>query len=284
MREDLSPYHMGESFIKYDARLENAEEYFERNKSHATEKGILKTLYKYHYLTKMCLKKAIMLEKEKPTRTIDSTLRDMVKEGAVVQYERVENSGITVIYALPQNMRRAIKEYYPKLQKTDAETTEQQMLRRASLNQWHIGIMDAYNDILVEEHYYAKRKWPYKKLFFTSFFRLSGKKSSTVILALPYVKTKEDFPKVAAELVKISIHAERSISQRFLVVLIVESVSAMENAYKEIHSYKQFSLIEPFFSMDINTKARNSISWLYTCKYENGKVFYDTYHLDDLLG
>lgn len=286
MREEiLSPYAVGsENFIVYDALITDPAAYLEGTGSRLTEKLILYALYKYGILTKHCLKKALNLTKEEVKKDISNTLRQMVKDGAAVTYERRERGHVTVLYTLSRPIREEMENKNRNLQKIPMEKEIPDMLMRASLNQWHIGIQEAYEGKVLEERYFSRRKWPYRKGYFLSFIRIKADKGTMALTALPYTKTEEGFKKTVSYLAKMALCVGSSPSQKTAVIITVESLNQMEKAYRRLLSVRELSLIEPFFALDINTKAVNTICWLYSCEIDNGAFYYDIYHLDDLMG
>lgn len=285
MREEsLSPYALSDgNFIIYDAIIADPGDYLNGIENKITEKAILNALYKYGVLTKHCLKKALNLKKEDIKRDISNTLRQMVCDGAVVTYERREEGRATVLYMLQEKLREEMETKSHNRQKMPVEKKLPDILMRASLNQWHIGIQEAYKDRILEERYFSRRKWSYQKGYFLSFIKIKTEKYPMIITALPYAKTERGFRKTAAYLAKLSLCVGSVKSQKTAVVITVESLKQMEEAYKKILAVKELSLIEPFFVLDINTKAENTICWLYSCEIEGGIFYYDTYHLDDLM-
>lgn len=284
MREELiSPYAVTSAqFVKYDALLKD-KEYLNNIDKKGTEKQIIEILYKYGVLTKMCIKKALLLAKCNVKRDISNTLKRMQQDGALITYERRENRHVTVLYALSMFIREEIENSDKNRQRLKLEKTMPDMLMRASLNQWHIGILQAYQGKISEERYYSKKRWQYKSGFFLSCIKIKSGQDNMTLLGLPFAKTKESIKRTILYLAKMTTCIETSASLKNLVVVMVESLQQMESAYKMIISIREFSLIEPFFALDVNTKSENTICWLYACEIDRGAFHYDTYHLDDIL-
>ena len=219
--------------------------------------AILKILYKYRILNKRNLEKCLNTKKGSRWKLnmLPKMLRMLRKANLIdalgIKKDNLDNYHV-ILYRITETGSKQIgKEYDKGL----FETPDKDLLKRASLNQWHIGILRNYKEIVKEARYY-------------SFYIPNGLPVPSMIT----IKSKNK-GSVKGQISVFTYPAPRSINEIqpfFKEILKLHSVLCENEAHASwtawhTNKYRQTRPFYILYSQDLITNTESALENLLSC-------------------
>ena len=250
---------------------------FDTNRYGKIELLIIKSLYKYEYLSINDLKKILShklkpsLQKPKYTTNINLLLR----EGHIAKaiYKTEKETGIT-IYFLSETTYLFIRQKYKNKQVTyDGNITLDKpcdVLEKIAINQFHIDVLVTKAEKIKKETYCSKRLLFKRRMYFPSNIEIKLDKGTCQLIAIPYGK-KESIKELVSQLEKID---EIAVSQhicKMYPIIICSSIESIKEAYKRLDMCVE-TPPQTMFVLERDCAIGNVLSKLITIEKEGNVI------------
>lgn len=281
----LSPYHYEDELqmvVAQNKKPKNIE-------IKGNEAAIIRTLAKYRLLNKNCIaivvNRSLPEERKKPD--FEKEIGILFKGGYIRKYyypDMESGRGNVVFFALTERgiaygSDKQMKFTYVPLKDTEKYETAA-VLETATLNLWHIRLMDCYSSYIRNEGYCMPvRVLEDKNAIIPSCIALKNSEWSLLkeftVAAIPFCKKDAVQAQGAFLNSLLSINAflneNRKLHKRSFIIVLTDSFKQMEKASDIIYSYQPLQKLQVYFAIDEYVNDENPLQWLYEVDRDTGK-------------
>lgn len=288
MKKEVSIYHEYESLVLLDEiKNEEISPWDSESKDAYANFGIaiLKTLSKYRVLNKKNLENCLMMKNASNWKKENlSKVLKMLRKGGFIYALSTKKGGedteyILVLYILSQKGADVLVKRDVSILKEDMYEVPilkediSEILKRASLNQWHINVISNYQSILKTHKYYSfnakKNRNSVPSMVTIKHFTIhNDKKNQKNVSIFTYAapRKEEEIVPFMIELLKLQNYLVAQ--QRYRPALIVAVCENMAHAswlsWRANH-YRQTRPLFLLYSLDIITNSGSLLANLYSC-------------------
>lgn len=270
---EVSIFHEYGVLEKVDSPESKVEPFQENLEEGLYEYGIsiLNTLYKYRVLNKKNLEKCINTKKGSSWKlNMLPKMLKMLRKANLIEVlgmrKEGDNNYHVVLYKITEAGAKLIKKEYKK---EYFELSDKEMLRKASINQWHIGVIRNYKNIVKESKYYS---------FYTlnnnpvpSVIRIKTKnkgcpKGQLCVFAYPAPRSTEEIQPFFKEILMLhSALLEETRYRPAVIIVICENEAHASWITWHTNKYRQTRPFYMLYSQDLITCTEDALENLLSC-------------------
>lgn len=267
MKRDVKVVHLyekqGELIRNSYPTLIEVAKLFETKEYLETEKAIIEALYKYQFLNMLNLEKYIKYSTKRQT-PIDKNVEKMVKQG-VIDYYAYNLNDIKGPALKLYTLSRAAYDYISESTSDkhyffEHELTTEDILKTASVNQYHIGII-TNNSVLNEKVNY---RVTYREIGSVTIPSLITLKNKLNLIAIPMFRDVEDLGDYLNKLLKIAGYIEENYDdyRNYLFVYIASDNKSAIDGLNLLKNIKELKSIPFCYTIDYTTKSGNPLDYI----------------------
>jgi len=233
--------------------------------------SILNVLYKYKVLNKKNLERVLNINRGSTWKMnmLPRTLK-MLRKAEYIEalgiHKDNEKDYHIVLYKITKSGADLInKEYRAEL----LDMTDKEMLQRASINQWHIGIIKNYKSILLESkyfHFFVEGSNPVPSVITIKTTNKGAKKGILNIFTYPAPREDADIQPFFKEVLKLHAHLLTEVKYRpAIIIVLCENEAHASWIAWHTNKYRQTRPFYMLYSQDLIADTENALENLLSC-------------------